>query len=62
MAPTAAASVGVAMPPRMEPSTATISTIGGTSARVSSRPEMRPAYSFGIAGAMSGRRKAMTSW
>src|SRR5690606_39230545 len=35
-APTEAASVGVAMPPRMEPSTAAMSSSGGTSATTTS--------------------------
>ena len=35
-APTPAASVGVAKPPRMEPSTATMSRIGGAKLRASS--------------------------
>jgi hypothetical protein len=61
-APTEAASVGVAMPPSMEPSTATISAIGGTSARATC-PVVRPALSdAGIAGPTSGRNQVSASW
>jgi len=61
-APTAAASVGVAIPPRMDPRTATISAIGGTSARATC-PAVRPADSdAGIAGPTSGRSQVRASW
>jgi hypothetical protein len=45
-APTDADSVGVAMPPRIEPSTAMIRKIGGISAMITRRP--RPAFSSAV--------------
>ena len=64
MAPTApieAASVGVAMPPRIEPSTAKISSTGATSTCVSLRASAKPrgaSGSGGIAGAAFGQKIA----
>ena len=58
-APTAAASVGVAKPPRIEPSTRPISTSAGTMALASCASE-RGADSR-IAGARSGWRQATHS-
>jgi hypothetical protein len=59
-APTEAASVGVAIPPRIDPSTAKISRSGGMSAVRISRPS--PAFSSGgtgVAGQLSGSRIAL---
>jgi hypothetical protein len=58
--PTEAASVGVAIPARIEPSTATISSSGGTRATTTSRK--RPAFSdsgTGVAGADFGSSHAL---
>ena len=67
IAPTAAASVGVAMPARIEPSTATISTSGGTRACMRRGHRAPPAAaainsSRGIAGEEEGLSQAMASW
>ena len=62
-APTEAASVGVAMPPRIEPSTARMSRIGATSTAISRRASARPRRacgSGGIAGDVFGKNTAMT--
>ncbi len=59
MAPTPAASVGVATPARIEPSTATIRTIGATSACVTRRTELPASASLrGTAGDDAGRSTA----
>ena len=58
MAPTDAASVGVAMPPRIEPRTAMMSSSGG-SRMSSSRPMGSRSVEGGKAGARSGRRQAV---
>jgi hypothetical protein len=58
-APIEAASVGVAKPARIEPSTATISSSGGISARTKRRPsEARCASSITRAGQSLGRANA----
>ena len=63
-APTAEASVGVARPPRIEPSTQTISTIGGTRPFISSQkmlpvcPSSSISASRSTAGAFSGFSQA----
>ena len=54
-----AASVGAAIPPMIEPSTAPTSAIGGSTTRnslpQSSRREIRSRSSFGTGGTMFGR-------
>ena len=60
-APTPAASVGVAIPPSIEPSTATINTIGGTMARASERAVVSPDVRRRNAGAACGRIRAINS-
>ena len=61
-APTEAASVGVAMPPRIEPSTARIRRSGATSTAIrrpaSAKPFGAPG-SGGIAGEVFGKNTAM---
>ena len=64
MAPTAAAPVGVATPARIEPSTATMSTMCATKAcmRRSTMPcEPSASSSAGIAGEPSGRSQAINT-
>ena len=61
-APTEAASVGVAIPARIEPSTSTISSSGGTSTLRIRTSRARPCTlraSAGRAGARSGRHSAV---
>ena len=59
--PTEAASVGVAMPPRMEPRTARISARGGSRAVTISRPRPWPPSSRwkGVAGQDLGSKIAL---
>ena len=60
-APTDAASVGVAMPPRIEPSTARISSSGATRTAASLRANAKPrgaVGSGGMAGAAFGKKIA----
>ena len=60
MAPTEAASVGLATPPRMAPSTATISRIGGTmTAAMAAAPGL--SANSRAAGASAGTRQARSS-
>ena len=59
-APTEAASVGVAMPPRIEPSTARISKSGGTSATKKSRTNwLFSSAGTGVAGQEAGAVAAL---
>jgi len=59
-APTDAASVGVAMPPRIDPSTAVISISGGTSAtRISRGRSLRSSSGTGVAGQDCGSTIAL---
>ena len=60
-APTDAASVGVATPPRMEPSTARISAIGAMRTAISRRANAKPCGANGsgaIAGDFCGKKIA----
>ena len=59
-APTDAASVGVAMPPRIEPSTATISASGGISDEITSRTSVAfSSFVGGVAGQLCGSVMAL---
>ena len=59
-APTEAASVGVATPARIEPSTQSTSAIGGTSALAIS-PAVTGARPYGAAGEEAGSRIALAA-
>ncbi len=63
-APTLAASVGVATPARIEPSTATIRMSGGGNVlRAARRTSARlPSSAAGMAGALPGDMTATKSW